>query len=245
MASSSDSNATSPVVWAPKPVSLAVFAIGGSIVGLAILHSLHPIFAFQPVPELPIEPTTEQVQAFEASFTDFYSRNGAIDMAIIGACLGAAFGIGTAVVNRFLCGVLAAIAGAVIGAVSGFATGLYVGSLFASSAPQSLVQSGIFHLAVWGPMAAGIASVIATAQGNVTQGVKAVFAGLIAGLAAVASYIVIASILFSSANLYHIIPETFSERVAWILICSSVLAATLAAGLKPTPNKSVEPTPAP
>lgn len=228
-------NSVGPVpqnTWEPSCKVLVFFSLLGGLIGFAVFHAIHPVFAFA-TSELPSVPTEEQLQQYIVSLKEFLSRNNAVDMAVIGACMGGAIGIGTVRSRRFSSGLFGGIAGLLCGAWSGYVTGFPSGDAVSSTADKSLIQAGVLHFAVWCAIAVGIATTISFVQGGMISAFKGVLAGLITSLLVVVTHTIAASVLFPTADLAHVVPRPLAERAVWMLACSAMFGIALSFGLRP------------
>lgn len=221
-------------IWQPSLALAALAALAGGSAGLAVMEPLHPLFAFETMKELPIEPTAEQMQKFTATQTNFFCHNNAVYLAVVGAALGLAVG-GLSVHRRRVTSAIAGgVAGCLAGAAGGYFTGFAIGQAMVISADQSLVQAALLHLAVWGPIGLGISAVVGVIQGGAATAVQGALAGLVASLLIVVGYILVASIAFPAANLIHTVPEKTSQAIVWIVTTSLCFGLALHFGLKPS-----------
>ncbi len=227
--------------WQPSILLSVIAATLGGVVGFLILYKLHPYFPRPELPEMPQYPSEELRALYRDAELKFHSQNGAFDCAILGGCLGLLLGLVTGRKK-----VLSAIAGTALGVVSGGGVGAGIGYRVATdinrSAEQSLLFSSLYHFAIWGTIGILVFAAIAVVH-DLKQIGNAIISGILAGVFAALAYIVVSSIMFPTANLSIVSPESSTQRFVWI--ASGCLALGLCLGLGFRKPKSALPQAAP
>jgi MFS family permease len=219
--------------WKPSLLISIVAALVGGAAALAAIHWLYPVFPRAPLGELSLSPTEEDLRIHLQAAIDFRSRNCAVAFGLLGLSLGVAFGLLTTVRRRALSAFSGALAGAAAGAVAGYIAGYFLALALSASANQSLVQSTLFHFSVWAPVLVAAWVAIAAIQAPITHhAITHALTGLLAALVAVTVYGLVGTLLFPTANLLYLVPETLAEQCAWMISCVLVAGVGLHIGLK-------------
>ncbi len=220
--------------WSPALSLSVLVCVVGSLLGMAIVHGIEPLFAYADLPELGIAPKPELVQQHLAATYAFWSKNFAVDFAIIGLCLGAALGCVADRPRRATSIVWGAISGAIGGAVASYIVGRFIAEAIIQSADQSLVQSAIFHFAVWSAMLAPALGVIGYLHRGIAASPSFALGGV--GLCVLVAVVhnLVFSVVFSQANLLMILPASLTERIDWAVVCASVVGLGLSLASRPT-----------
>ncbi len=219
--------------WSPALPLSVLACVVGSLIGMVIVHGIEPLFAYADLPELGIAPKPELVQQHLAATYDFWSKNFAVDFAIIGLCLGAALGCVADRARRANSMVLGAILGAIGGAVASYIVGRFIAEAIIQSADQSLVQSTIFHFAVWSAMLAPALGVIGYLHRGIAAAPSFALGGVGLGVLVAVVHNLVFSVAFSKANLLMIMPASLTERIVWAVVCGSVVGLGLSLGSRP------------
>lgn len=227
----------SAVAWAPSMGSaLGAFAIGG-LVAVGIINSIHPVFEIVALAELPIDPSAEQMAEYLKVHVDYFGRNYAVYLAILGGLLGLAIGLVTTPGKRFLSAIAGISLGAISGAVAGYLGGTQTAGEIVRAADQSLVISSCLGFAVWAAIVTPICIAIGAIQGGASQAAKAAVAALIGCVLAVVAQVLVFALAFPATNLIRLVPETLPERLCWVAISGLVLGLMLSMGMKPETKK--------
>lgn len=234
-----DNTALPSTAWKPSlSISVCAAMIGGAI-AFAAIHRLYPVFPRAPLGELSLSPTEEDLRIHLQAAIDFRSRNCAAAFGLLGLCLGLSFGWMTTVRRRMVSALSGSLAGAVAGAVAGYIGGYFLALALSASENQSLVQSTLLHFSVWAPMLVAVWVSIALIQAPIAQAIPQALSGLLAALVAATVYGLIGTLLFPTANLLYIVPETEAERCAWIISYTLIAGVALHMGLKPKEKESL------
>lgn len=235
MSNSTDSQveSSSATGWKPSIGLATVATLAGGLVAFGIFQPYGVFFRYEALPELPIEPSPEQMAEFTKAHTDFYSRNYGMQLGIVGACIGLVVGGLTVSRKRVVSALVGCFLGMLAGGIAGYLCGFSTALAMVRSSDQSLVQSSLLHFAIWGSIGVWVAAGVGMVQGGVAQVAKAVPAGLIAGVIVVVAHTMVFSIAFPSSNLIQFVPESFAERLTWIVVCGVLLGPALAFLLQP------------
>ena len=229
--------------WQPPLSMTIVSSVLAGLIGACIICLIDPVFAIDALPELPIEPSDEQIAAKWKSESDFYGRNAALDMAILAGLLGMSIGAGTVSRARVQSGLAGGAVAAVAAATSAYITGRPIGWAMLVSEDQSLVQSGMLMFAVWGALAVGMAIAIGFVQGGAASVVQSIISAIISAIFVVIAHTIVFAIAFPSANLIFVVPNSTAERVVWGVTCCTVLGLGMAIAMrteKKLPNDTPE-----
>jgi hypothetical protein len=199
---------------------------------MAAIALWDPIFPMASLAEPSLSPTPEEVQIHLQAAIDYRTRNYAAEFALLAACLGGALGFLTTPRRRGPSALGGALAGAPVGGLAGYISGYQLALTLAASGNQSLVQSTIFHFAVWAPILVAVLVGIALIQGPFRQAYAYLLAGLVAALIAATTYGLVGSIFFPRSNLLLLVPESLMERIVWIVSYAVSAGFGLHFGLK-------------
>ncbi len=228
-----DKQSTAETTWSPSVAKAAMAGLLGGLIGLGIIQTFDPFFAYADLPEMGLSPTGEQLKKFTNAQQEFYSLNYAAGLAAVGASFGVCFA-GLTVPNRKIpSAMLAGLLGAVGAGIAGYFAGLQTGLELALSTDQSLTNAALVNFGIWGAMATGVAAGASLCQGNLAILVKSILTALIAAILVVVATILVSSIVFSGANSSNYIPNSWAERAVWLVVASATFGAAMAIGLKP------------
>lgn len=242
-----ESQSGQPALWEP-PLGLALTAtIVGGLIAFAVFHWTTPVYEYQAMGELPIEPTPEQVAAYEKAHTDYYSYNFAYELAITGICLGLAVGAVTTKRRRIINAIAAGALGGIVGGLAGYLAGIPTGFAMAYTTDPDLVKSALYNVAIWGSIGAAIAGVVGANESGAAHAAKCSVVGLIGGCLAAVAVVLVFSLAFPNYDLMYFVPnlptsatadspfakELVPQRIVWVLTCTAVYGLLLGVGLKP------------
>lgn len=203
--------------WQPSVLLSIVAAALGGVVGFFILYKLHPFFPRPELPEMPQYPSEELRALYRDAELNFHFQNGAFNCATLGGCLGLLFGL---FISRSSKRILSALSGIVLGVIAGGLAGAGIGYKVATdinnSTQQTLLLSSLYHFAIWAAIGTLVCAAIAVFNDRKQMG-SVLITGLLAGIFASLAYNVISSIMFPTANLSLITPESTTQRVVWVV----------------------------
>lgn len=219
---------TSPPVW----IVLLGGVLGG-LIGFLFVNAAHPVFPFEELPELGMNPSSELVARYHAAEYAFRSNNAAIDCGVLGGCLGLLLGL-VATKRRIPGAILTGVVAFIAGSVAGYAMGQFVAYAQITSSPQTLTQSAMIHATIWGVIGGAAAGVIGWLRGS--SFLSMVVSGTAGGVLGAILFNAFAPLVSPISNLSIITPRTSLERIVWI--APAVVAIGLFVGLGLRESKS-------
>ena len=220
-----------PLVWQPGFVVTLILCLFGGFVGGAIVHQLHPLFAYADLPQIELGASAELVQQHRDAAFEYRSMNYGAELAIIGLVLGFAFGAVSGSPKRLLSIFVGGNAGALFGAGLGFFGGQFVANTIFQNQQQTLFATLGLQAGVWGLIIGSIVWSVASVNVGVTRASKYGLIGLIAGVFVAVTQFVVSSFVFPTSNPMFLVPEKSSERIYWIIGFPIVSGLILAFGL--------------
>ncbi len=217
--------------WQPGLLSSIVACLVGGAVTFAVLLKLHPLFTLPELPELGMYPSPELIKQYQEAYSEFGSKNGAVDCAVLGGCMGLAFGLLTANGKRVVGSIAGAVSGVLAGSAIGFFVGMQLASDFNGGTNQSITLATMYHFAIWGGICLVVFSAISLMYKRKNLS-NAIAAALIGGLFASAVYNVISGIMFPTMRSFvpSITPTEMNNRILWIACCSLTVGLCLGCG---------------
>ena len=215
--------------WQPSILLSLVAGTLGGVVGFFILYALHPFFPRPELPEMPQYPSEELRALYRDAELNFHFQNGAFNCAILGGCMGIVFGLFTGRSSkRILSAIFGMVLGAIAGGLAGGGIGYKVATDINSSTQQTLLLSSLYHFTLWVVIGIFVFAALAVCN-DLKQMGSVVISAVLAGIFASLAYNVVSSIMFPTANLSLITPESTTQRIVWM--ASGCLSLGLCLGL--------------
>jgi hypothetical protein len=228
------SSANSPTHWQPAPWQLLIGGILGGLVGFVAINQIHPFFPRPELPELGAYPSQALADEHKFAELEFHRRNGAFNCGLLGALLGLSTAIFSAK-RKLLSGILSLILGAIVGIGIGYLIGHVSANKFNQAAEQSMVDSMLFHGAIFSAIGIAVWGSI-TLINQPKQIPSAIGLSILGGGLGALAYNVVTSVAYPFSNLSIVTPSTTTERAIWTLSCVLGLAVMWSLG-----SRSVKP----
>jgi hypothetical protein len=220
-------------------VSVLLMCVAGAFLGGFTVHMLHPIFAYEQLPNLELGSPPALVKRHHDAALAYRTRNYAAEFAIIGLALGVSIGACSRGSRFLLCAIGGGFVGALSGAGLGFVAGSYITKTLLVNAEQTLQSSMGLQTLVWGGVLANITWLVAALNLGVIRALKYWPLGLLAGFVVAVLQFVISSLLFPNSNPMFLVPEETSERAYWLAAYPLAAGLVMAVGLyKLRPQRS-------
>ena len=217
-----------PLSWNPGFLLILLACILGGFFGGAIVHQVHPLFAYTDLPEIDLGASAKLVQQHRDAAFEYRSWNYGADLAIIGLAFGMTFGAFTGGSRRLLSIIAGGLAGSLMGAGVGYLGGLYVAKTILLNAEQTLQASMGLQAIVWGLILSSIVCAVAAANIGTLSAGKYCYAGLVAGFSVAVTQFVVSSCKFPASNPLFLVPEQSTERIYWLAAFPIVSGLVLA-----------------
>jgi hypothetical protein len=221
-----------PFGWNPGFLLPLLACLFGGGVGGAIVHQIHPVFAYRDLPPIELGASAELVQMHRDAASQYRSHNYAIELAVAGLVLGLAFGLLAGGPKRMRAAIMGGLGGGLSGSASGFFGGKMVANSLFQNQQQTLQASMGLQAVVWGLIFASIVGFVAAANVGLMRSVRYALVGFIAGGAVAVVQFVVSSFVFPAANPLFLIPEVSAERIYWLIAFPIVSGLVLALGLR-------------
>jgi hypothetical protein len=236
--STQQAESTRPV----QPANLGrclVAAITAGLLVCAVLFAFYP-FASLEFPELGISPKPEDVAKFQSAHYGFWPTNHALAYGFIGLVSGISWGLIASTKFRIFTATIAGISSMFGGALAGYATGPFYAKAAIESADRSLVESAIFHSAVWIAVLVPIFFSIGYAQGTLQKAMNFAISGIVTGASVAICYLLCASFIAPGENLTSLVPSSNPAKVVWFLVMVLVVGMGGVLAMRPATTPSMK-----
>ncbi|MBU6173336.1 MAG: hypothetical protein KGQ60_06000 [Planctomycetes bacterium] len=213
--------------WHPTTFTCFAACLTGCLLGTILIHAVDPFFDLQYTKELGISPPPEEIQKYRSAIQQYWVNNYTLDFAMLGGALGMCIGFISTLSRRIPSTAAGCIAGVLLGACSAnISSGFVVQAILANS-DQSLLLAVGLQGSIWGSVFGAIVFAVASIQSDIKSAANGLCFGMAFGFLSVIGYLIIFSFAFTGADLTHLIPMTFLERIVWAMIESVILGIGL------------------